>query len=316
MNWPQPGLPPVVTTGFLQPQPQYYTTSPTVNPSAVVQRAFKIPAELSGTIIGKGGRLINETRKATGATIKLMDPQPGAPTRMVLLSGTPAQVRNAYYNILGQLEGHIDTIFYNPQLGSISPGDAVARHIGAPSGDSISTLIAVDRDMIGGLIGKGGLVISKIRSVSGANINISKSGECAEPSKRLVTVMGSPAVVQCAKDMITAQLALVAKGEAEPTPAPVALPVTAAEGPKLDISSDGAVTLRMALEDEVAGVLIGRAGANINALRQRSGAQIRIGDRMPGQPRQITLTGNAEQLQKAQALITAKLLTHGAAAAP
>ena len=37
----------------------------------------------SGTIIGKGGRLINETRKATGATIKLMDPQPGAPTRMV-----------------------------------------------------------------------------------------------------------------------------------------------------------------------------------------------------------------------------------------
>lgn len=253
---------------------------------------------------------------------------------MVMLSGTPAQVRNAYYNILGQLEGHLDTVFFEaPQVMAAPSGDAVSTPMvvpsggamatpsgdatatpsgdamAAPSGDAISTLMAVDRDMVGGLIGKGGVVINRIRSVSGANIKISKTGECSEPSKRLITIWGAKAVVERAQLMITQQLSAVANA-ATPGGDPA---VTAPSGPQLEMTPGGEVTFTMPLDDEVAGLLIGRAGANINSLRQRSGAQIKIGDRVSGQQRQITVTGNAQQLQLAQALITSQLLERDAA---
>lgn len=325
MHWPQPGLPQPV---HARPpaQPNYYTERPCSNPNSIIQRTFAIPVDTCGTIIGKGGHLINGTRKATGATIKLMSPQAGAPSRMVMLSGTPAQVRNAYYNILGQLEGHLDTVFFEaPQVMAAPSRDAVSTPMvvpsggamatpsgdamAAPSGDAISTLMAVDRDMVGGLIGKGGVVINRIRSVSGANIKISKTGECSEPSKRLITIWGAKAVVERAQLMITQQLSAVANA-ATPGGDPA---VTAPSGPQLEMTPGGEVTFTMPLDDEVAGLLIGRAGANINSLRQRSGAQIKIGDRVSGQQRQITVTGNAQQLQLAQALITSQLLERDAA---
>ena len=48
-----------------------------------------------------------------------------------------------------QLEGHVDTIFYNPQQVAAAPSvDAVVRQLATPAGDAISTLMAVDRDMV------------------------------------------------------------------------------------------------------------------------------------------------------------------------
>merc|ERR1719247_3721413 len=71
-----------------------------------VQRQFPIPSNKSGNIIGKGGSIIRQTRQTTGCHIKIMDTRPGERDRMVVLNGTDLQVRNAYYTILGQLEGH------------------------------------------------------------------------------------------------------------------------------------------------------------------------------------------------------------------
>lgn len=78
------------------------------------------------------------------------------------------------------------------------------------------------------------------------------------------------------------------------------------------MTSSGEVVLNLSVANEVAGSLIGRGGSNIKELRRLSGAQIRIGDRMPGQAmRTITVIGTAQQLQIAQELISGQINSGG-----
>merc|ERR1719188_2147370 len=74
------------------------------------------------------------------------------------------------------------------------------------------------------------------------------------------------------------------------------------------MTTTGDVVLNLSVANEVAGSLIGRGGSNIKELRRLSGAQIRIGDRTPGQAmRTITVIGQPQQLQIAQELISGQI---------
>ncbi|KAH7100313.1 hypothetical protein BKA62DRAFT_620213 [Auriculariales sp. MPI-PUGE-AT-0066] len=66
---------------------------------APVTQEVSVPADLIGTIIGKGGAKINELRQVSASNIKVLDPSPGAAgtnqPRRVTISGAPANVQMA-----------------------------------------------------------------------------------------------------------------------------------------------------------------------------------------------------------------------------
>ncbi len=83
-------------------------------PSAAPQRAsgqpvrtmaIPVAAYLAGSIIGKGGRSINEMRTRSGATVKIEDSRPGAAERMVTIAGTQAQIDIAVSLLYAKLGG-------------------------------------------------------------------------------------------------------------------------------------------------------------------------------------------------------------------
>merc|ERR1719182_316669 len=170
-----------------------------------VQRQFPIPSNKSGNIIGKGGSIIRQTRQTTGGHIKIMDTRPGERDRMVVLNGTDLQVRNAYYTILGQLEGHGQPVGGGGG-GYGAPAGPTGGYAGGGAAGETHQVIAVDNNMVGALIGKGGSVIRNIRQTSGTTVKISQSGESSDPSKRIVTIWGGNDAVLCAQQMIFTQL--------------------------------------------------------------------------------------------------------------
>lgn len=229
-----------------------------------------------------------------------MDAQPGARDRMVILNGTEEQVRNAYYTILGQLEYH-----GQPASGGYGSSADYQQPAAAPShSGETHQVIAVENNMVGALIGKGGSVIKNIRQTSGAMVKISSVGESNDPTKRIVTIWGGNDAVLCAQQMIFTQLQQAAQDAAAGRPG--------GSQPPMQMSSSGDVVLNLSVANEVAGSLIGRGGSNIKELRRLSGAQIRIGDRTPGQAmRVITVMGTPQQLQIAQELISGQINSGG-----
>uniref|UniRef100_A0A2K5CJP4 K Homology domain-containing protein n=1 Tax=Aotus nancymaae TaxID=37293 RepID=A0A2K5CJP4_AOTNA len=74
----------------------------------------------------------------------------------------------------------------------------------------------------------------------------------------------------------------------------------------LDASTQ--TTHELTIPNNLIGCIIGRQGANINEIRQMSGAQIKIANPVEGSSgRQVTITGSAASISLAQDLINARL---------
>ncbi|XP_017721974.1 PREDICTED: poly(rC)-binding protein 1-like [Rhinopithecus bieti] len=74
----------------------------------------------------------------------------------------------------------------------------------------------------------------------------------------------------------------------------------------LDASTQ--TTHELTIPNNLIGCIIGRQGANINEIRQMSGAQIKIANPVEGSSgRQVTITGSAASISLAQYLINARL---------
>jgi polyribonucleotide nucleotidyltransferase len=60
---------------------------------------MKIPNDLIGCIIGRGGQKISEIRLISGANIKIADLEDGNPERHVSITGNPEQIQLAQFLI-------------------------------------------------------------------------------------------------------------------------------------------------------------------------------------------------------------------------
>jgi len=72
---------------------------PAVQAGAASTAEMRIPNELIGCIIGKGGAKINEIRQLSGASIKISNTEEGSKDRMVAIAGTPESINLAQYLI-------------------------------------------------------------------------------------------------------------------------------------------------------------------------------------------------------------------------
>ncbi|XP_010458899.1 PREDICTED: KH domain-containing protein At4g18375-like isoform X1 [Camelina sativa] len=139
---------------------------------------FICPSENVGGVIGKGGGFINQIRQETGATIRVNTSETDDDDCIIFISSKE---------------------FYEDQSPAVNAAIRLqhrcSEKVGKDANDlAISTRLLVSSSQIGCLIGKGGAVISEMRSVTRANIKILQKDvpKIAREDEEMVQITGNP----------------------------------------------------------------------------------------------------------------------------
>eukprot|EP00457_Paulinella_chromatophora_P008008 gb/GEZN01008035.1/.p1 GENE.gb/GEZN01008035.1/~~gb/GEZN01008035.1/.p1 ORF type:complete len:232 (-),score=32.38 gb/GEZN01008035.1/:371-1066(-) len=139
-----------------------------------VSTSLMVPTASAGSIIGKGGQVVNHIKSLTGTQIQLLDPDTAQPDeRKVNVTGTQVGIEAAVYNIQQRLK---------------------------PPSTEVSEQLVIPAGVAGAIIGKGGITIKEIKAVSGCNLRLSDTSR--EATERIVTVTGPTQRIGTAVGMI------------------------------------------------------------------------------------------------------------------
>ncbi|KAL5534227.1 hypothetical protein ACEPAG_689 [Sanghuangporus baumii] len=145
--------------------------------SASAQETLTLRALVStkdaGVIIGKGGKNVADLREETGVKAGVSKVVPGVHERVLTVSGDVESVAKAYRLIISQL------IEANPP----SP-------TGPSPSSNTSIRLLISHNLMGTIIGRGGLKIKAIQDASGARMVASKD-MLPQSTERIVEVQGS-----------------------------------------------------------------------------------------------------------------------------
>ncbi|KAK3124592.1 hypothetical protein QOZ80_7BG0588950 [Eleusine coracana subsp. coracana] len=145
-----------------------------------------------GSIIGKGGNVVNNIQKDTGCEIKVLETVPKSENRIIRISG-PAHPGDGI----------------SPAQNAILH---VQRKIVSPSSDKESPAICrlvVSPNQVGCLLGRGGVIISEMRKLSGAHIVVlskDKIPKGVPQNDEVIQISGDCEPIQEALMQITARL--------------------------------------------------------------------------------------------------------------
>lgn len=149
-----------------------------------------VPGYAAGAIIGKGGQIIVQLQKETGAIIKLSkakDFYPGTQDRVVLIQGTYEGLTKVHNTI-------IDKVHDFP----------VPKELTAIIGDRAKQVkIIVPNSTAGLVIGKGGATIKAIMEESGAKVQLSQKPDGLNLQERVITLKGDKMQLMAASNLIT-----------------------------------------------------------------------------------------------------------------
>jgi predicted RNA-binding protein YlqC (UPF0109 family) len=137
-----------------------------------------------GSIIGKGGEIINNIREESGAKIHITDGS--VPERIVTVTGSTDAILKAYTMIGRKLE---DDGSRGDRGGATTPSNGAAGASGGAAG-GVTLRLIIPASQCGSLIGKGGSKIKEIRELTGATVQVA-SEMLPNSTERSVTVSGS-----------------------------------------------------------------------------------------------------------------------------
>lgn len=145
---------------------------------------------------------------------------------------------------------------------------------------TVSEIMMVPKGQVGKLIGRGGSTISSLQNSSGCSIQVDHN---TPGDQRAVTLKGTADAVRSARAGITAVL----------------------EGAEAGAGGEqGEITETISCPHSIVGRIIGRGGETIRSLQQASGAHILVNQDFPeGTDRQVSITGRADGVQRAIAMI-------------
>uniref|UniRef100_A0A8P0T8H9 K Homology domain-containing protein n=1 Tax=Canis lupus familiaris TaxID=9615 RepID=A0A8P0T8H9_CANLF len=275
-----------------------------------------------GSIIGKKGESVKRIRKESGARINISEGN--CPERIITLTGPTNAIFKAFVMIIDKLEEDINSSMTNSTAASRPP---------------VTLRLVVPAYQCGSLIGKGGCKIKEIRESTGAQVQV--AGDMLPNStERAITIAGVPqSVTECVKQICLVMLETLSQSPQGRVmtipyqPMPASSPVICAGGQDrwgqhtvspLDLAKLNQVARQQSHfammhggtgfagidsnSPEVKGYWASLDGANINEIRQMSGAQIKIANPVEGSSgRQVTITGSAASISLAQYLINARL---------
>jgi predicted RNA-binding protein YlqC (UPF0109 family) len=157
--------------------------------------------EVIGACIGRGGTHINNIRDTSGATVKISErPLEGSSEKTVLLRGAQQAICVAAAMIVKQLatkaEGGslpLTKVPWGSHPSAFSTASAPPR--------AGAVIIPVAAELMGSLIGKGGITVRKIRETSNAEVKIAEQSETKD-GQRMVTISGDEAATRMAVAMV------------------------------------------------------------------------------------------------------------------
>ncbi|CAN8312188.1 unnamed protein product [Cochlearia groenlandica] len=140
---------------------------------------FICPTENVGGVIGKGGAFINQIRQETGATIRVNTSETDEDDCIIFISSKE---------------------FYEDQSPTVNAAIRLQQRCSEKVGKEVvdsafTTRLLVSSSHIGCLIGKGGAVISEMRSVTRANIRVLQKEnvpKIAREDEEMVLITGNP----------------------------------------------------------------------------------------------------------------------------
>lgn len=261
-----------------------------------------------GSIIGKGGEIINSIREDSGAKIHITDGS--VPERIVTVTGHTDAILRAFSLICRKFE--------DDGGGSSSSAASTSSGSSAGSRPPITLRLIVPASQCGSLIGKGGSKIKEIREVTCASIQVA-SEMLPNSTERTVTVSGTrEAIKQCIYHVCVVMLESPAKGTTIPY------------SPKSGVSGAGGLgglVRNGTVSDNPIANLLGLGGlggaiggglgggvggaSTLAALASLAGSQIRDrgGDRSGGRDRERSDRGGATQTYEVSTTIQAVVVS-------
>jgi len=231
---------------------------------------IQVQAELVGMLIGKGGEVVKQLSKESGARIEISK------------SGTETNGERTVY-----LSGQAENVERAKQL--IDDTLSKAREKSGMNNPN-AHVMKVPHEMVGMLIGKGGETIKKLKRESGARIDISKEPtEGTNINDRLVHISGPPECVEYARRMVDDMLGR-----------------EAGSGGIVSITDKTPTSCIIKVAHELIGMLIGKAGETIKTISKDSGTRIEIAkdeDAEREEARSVHISGPPECIAKAKLLI-------------
>jgi len=284
-----------------------------------------IPIDRVGMVIGSGGSVIRSLQERSGATLMVHNDtvSPSGGEKLLTVVGGPDNVTAALSMVSEILQRPARTQGNDP-FGSSNGAGATP---GAPG--EFKT-IYVPNSCVGVIIGKGGETIRDMQSRTGAHIKVTPDREAAGAAERSITLSGPPHAIELANTLV---MDLVREGLARFGGQNSGAPANDA------FSRYSSVVETLMVPNDKVGLVIGKGGATIRELQQRSGARIQVAKEgeagatgaggslygAPGQPlppqggagvtRAVTLTGPRPFVDAAKALISEKVAGYSATAA-
>ncbi|CAM9510341.1 unnamed protein product [Ascophyllum nodosum] len=241
------------------------------------------PADSMGMLIGKGGSGLRELQSNSGVKVTLQETKSmpeGAKERGVGLAGALDHVSNVQRTIFDKLnarritalaaspaEEEYEHAYEAAKAAGLDPNNITDTDLNDPSKVTVVRWI-MSNTQCGWLIGKGGSGIQNIESSSGAQVRVASEKHTSKASgERIVYIKGNADQREQALDIIRNNPKITGRVAAvnEPEIAAVQVPAKAI------------------------GYILGHRGASIQALTEKTGAQLRVA------PASETLTGSSEQ---------------------
>ncbi|KAJ7545093.1 hypothetical protein O6H91_09G107100 [Diphasiastrum complanatum] len=285
-----------------------------------------------GSIIGRGGSIIQNLREETGAKIKVEELISGADERVVVVSAAEHTEDN--------LSPAQEAVFHIQDR---------IKDIGPNQDGIVTTRLLVPSNQVGCLLGKGGVIIAEMRRSSKASIRIlgrEHLPKCAHELDEVVQIVGDIHVARDALVQITSRLrANLCRDKALPSVG-LGLPNghgssfengnsspdswTLQRGRERDYSSveEGhshhrgsggfgrftggivtSTTVEVIIPSEAVTFILGTNGSNMAQIRQISGAKVKLYDARDGASEStVEISGTPDQTHAAQGLLQAFIL--------
>ncbi|KAL0615008.1 Poly-binding protein 1 [Plecturocebus cupreus] len=229
-----------------------------------------VPAPQCGSLIGKGGCKIKEIREGTGAQVQVAgDMLPSSTERAITIAGVPQSVTECVQQICLVM---LEMLSQSPQGRS----SARAAKIGADAAGYSQATHDLEGPPLDAYSIQGQHTISPL--------HLAKLNQVARQRSHFAMMHGGTGFAGIDSSS----------------------PEVKGDWASLDVSTQ--TTHELTIPNNLIGCIMGRQGANINEIRQMSGAQIKIANPVEGSScRQVTITGSAASISLAQYLINARL---------
>ncbi|KAL8016985.1 putative K domain-containing protein [Plasmopara halstedii] len=220
---------------------------------------MKVPRDLVGYIIGRGGETIRDLQMKSGAHIQIVREEEGAPQtadRFVNITGNEETLANAQKLI----QNLIDERQQNQTAGVFrerDDQDRMARYGGINPDGTESVEILVPNERVGLIIGRGGCTIKAIQQRTGTSVTIPQTPDSTHPEMRLITIRGTAEAKEAARFEIQS---LVSE---EP-------------GQRYGYGTAAGSTIYMQVPNDRVGVIIGKRGETIKGIQDRHAVRIQI----------------------------------------